>query len=96
MTKVFVTGGTGLLGADLIRKLLESGLYEVHALKRSSSSLELVEDIESRVNWLDGDILDIEGLETGIKDVSIVFHCAAMVSFNKKDKQKLLKVKLRQ
>lgn len=94
MTKVFVTGGTGLLGADLIRKLLESGLYEVHALKRSSSSLELVEDIESRVKWLDGDILDIEVLENGIKDASIVFHCAAMVSFDPRDVEQMMAVNI--
>ena len=94
MIKVFVTGGTGLLGAELIRKLLKSGLYDVTALKRTSSSLELVKDIESKINWLDGDILDVELVEEGIKGKSLVFHCAAMVSFDPRDVEQMMEVNI--
>ncbi len=46
--KVFVTGGTGFVGAHLVRLLLQQG-YIVKALVRPSSNLENLRGLEVEV-----------------------------------------------
>ncbi len=87
---VFITGANGLLGSFICRALLLAG-YEVRALKRANSNLDLVEDIKDQVEWVEGDILDLMGIEKQLECVDTVIHCAALVSYNKKDKQALYK-----
>ena len=95
---IFLTGGTGLVGAHILLKLTENG-HNVKALKRKKSSLTVIENIFSHYNkvdllqsieWIDGDLLDPFSLEKGIKDCQIVIHCAAVVSFNPKDFEKMM------
>mgnify|MGYP000567522852 CR=1 FL=1 len=100
---IFVTGATGLLGSHLLVELLKRG-KNVRALKRSSSDLSHVkaifnhffqEDSEThfdKIEWIEGDILDITSLETGIAGCDIVYHCAGLVSFRKKDFKRLMKI----
>ncbi len=96
-----VTGGTGLVGAHLLYKLTAQG-KKVKALKRKNSSTELVrkvfswyaddpEQLLSQVQWVEGDLLDIFSLETFFEKADVVYHCAAMVSFEGKDQTILLK-----
>ena len=96
---IFLTGGTGLVGAHILLKLTENG-HKVKALKRKESSLTVIENIFSHYNkvdllksieWIDGDLLDQFSLEEGIKDCQTVIHCAAIVSFNPKDFEKMMK-----
>ena len=96
---IFLTGGTGLVGAHILLKLTENG-QKVKALKRKESSLTVIENIFSHYNkvdllqsieWIDGDLLDLFSLEEGIKDCQTVIHCAAIVSFNPKDFEKMMK-----
>ena len=42
------------------------------------------------IEWIDGDLLDPFSLEKGIRDCQIVIHCAAIVSFNPKDFEKMM------
>lgn len=74
---IFVTGASGLVGAHLIKSLLEKGAL-VTALYRS-----VVPSIQGaeKVKWVKGDILDIESLENAMEGVEQVYHCAAIVSF---------------
>lgn len=94
MIKVFVTGGTGLLGADLIKTLIESGRYAVMALRRSRSDMTLLDGLESKVEWIEGDVLDLESIEKGIQHAAIVFHCAAIVSFDPRDVEQMMEVNI--
>lgn len=89
--KVFVTGATGFLGSYLTRLLLEKG-YEVSASKRSSSKMDLLQDVHSKIKWIDGDILDVSFLDKAIKGMDLVFHCAAIVSFSPKDVEKMMAI----
>jgi len=97
----FVTGGTGLVGSHLLYQLLSSG-QEVKALKRKTSDLQQVKKVFSyysengeklfrQIEWLDGDILDYYGLEKLLKGVGEVFHCAAIVSFNPKERSLMIR-----
>ncbi len=99
---IIVTGGTGLVGAQLISDLLIAG-HEVKAFKRQNSSIKLFENVlKSQTNdyeslsrnlsWVDADILDYFTLKEEVKLGDMVFHCAAMVSFDKKDREELMNI----
>ncbi|MBL7891597.1 MAG: NAD-dependent epimerase/dehydratase family protein [Bacteroidia bacterium] len=101
---VFVTGGTGLLGTHVLYELLKSG-KQVRALKRPGSDLLQVirtfsyytsapEQLFSKVQWVEGDLDDIYSLLEAMEGVDEVYHCAAIVSFDPKDVQAILKVNI--
>ncbi len=91
-TQIFVTGGTGFVGSYLLRYLLHAGYANLKALKRKESKMHLVADIANRVEWVEGDVTDYESLEQGMNGVEVVFHCAAIVSFDSRDKKWLKRV----
>ncbi|HOI47808.1 MAG TPA: NAD-dependent epimerase/dehydratase family protein [Prolixibacteraceae bacterium] len=89
---VFVTGGTGLVGSHLLLELVKGG-KQVRALRRPSSNLEQVRKLFSwyengadelfrRIEWVEGDILDLCSLEPLLRGVDLIYHCAAVVSFD--------------
>ncbi|NVN93854.1 MAG: NAD-dependent epimerase/dehydratase family protein [Bacteroidetes bacterium] len=93
---ILVTGGTGFVGAHLLYELLKNG-EKPKALKRKNSSLQLTEKIfsyytadykqvVSQIEWITGDIDDIVSLNEAMKGVTQIYHCAAEVSFESKDK----------
>jgi dihydroflavonol-4-reductase len=88
---IFVTGGTGFLGAHLLRFLIQKG-YKVRAIKRATSPMDLVADIADKIQWVEGDITDIVALEEAMEGVTHVYHCAAVVSFHPKDVQNMMKI----
>ena len=53
--RAFVTGATGFIGANLVRRLLEYG-YEVHVLIRPESKRWRIEDILSNLHLHEGDL----------------------------------------
>ncbi len=79
--KVFITGATGFLGSHLLRQLLKDEQLEVTALKRKTSSMDLVEEVQNRARWVEGDVLDYFLMEDILSEVDQVYHCAAIVSF---------------
>jgi len=94
---VFVTGGTGLVGARLIFDLLNRG-EQVKALKRPETAPEKALPYFSaytdqpgqyleRVTWVEGDLLDLDSLLTHIEPECDIYHCAAKVSFFSDDKK---------
>ena len=85
---ILVTGGTGFLGSCLLRLLIRKG-YKVRALKRSSSPMDLVEEVAGQVEWVDGDVTDIVALEDAFSGVTYVMHCAAISSFHPRDAERL-------
>jgi dihydroflavonol-4-reductase len=83
--KVFVTGGTGFVGANLIRLLLEQG-YPVRALVRRSSSLENLRGLD--VELVQGDLLDPD-LAQRMAGCQALFHVAAHYSLWQADRDLL-------
>ncbi|MEM1121877.1 MAG: NAD-dependent epimerase/dehydratase family protein [Bacteroidota bacterium] len=90
--KIFVTGGTGFVGSYLLRYLVQQGYKNIRALKRSSSKMDLVAPIQDRIEWIEGDILDLPFLEEVMIGIDQVYHCAAMISFNPQDAAKMLQI----
>ncbi len=87
--QILVTGGTGLLGSYLLRKLILDGHTRIRALKRPTSQLHLVQDIKDQIEWVECDILDVIGLEDAMQGVAQVYHCAAVVSFKSSERKKM-------
>jgi len=81
-----VTGGTGFVGSYIIKNLVEKG-HRVRAIRRSKKLPSYIsKEIFDKVEWIDGDILDIISLHDAMQDVDIVIHAAAIVSFSKHDR----------
>ena len=87
---VLITGITGLVGSFTARRFLEAG-YKVAGLKRASSELSLLQDIENQIVWHECDILDIMSLEKAMVSIDYVIHTAAIVSFAPKDRDSMFK-----
>jgi nucleoside-diphosphate-sugar epimerase len=87
---ILVTGGTGFLGSHLLRKLVNVG-EPVRALYRSKIPYQL-EDIQDKIEWVIGDILDVNALEDAMVDIDKVYHCAAVVSFHSGNHAQMMKV----
>jgi dihydroflavonol-4-reductase len=74
-TTALVTGGTGLLGTNLVRALAASG-WRVKVLARSREKLERVLDgIE--VEAVIGDMENVAGFAQALDGCDTLFHCAA-------------------
>jgi dihydroflavonol-4-reductase len=94
LTKILVTGGTGFLGAYIIKELVEKG-YAVRAIRRSASlPFFIPAHILDKVEWVNGDILDVVSLADAMEGMDAVIHSAAKVSFQPKEKKELLKVNI--
>lgn len=90
--KVLVTGGTGFLGSYILEEFIKNG-YAVRALRRTSKIPEWISPgLLQKVEWVEGDILDIISLEEAMEGVDAVVHSAALVSFVKKDKEFLYQI----
>ena len=75
--KVLITGSTGFIGANLVRRLLKVGA-EVCILTRTTSNKWRINDVLKDVNEYCVDLLDYEKLESTILDIApeIIFHTA--------------------
>jgi dihydroflavonol-4-reductase len=85
---VFITGATGFVGSHIARRYLAEG-YTVSALYRLASGYGLLADVAERINWQEGDLLDIPSLEAAIAPNCDVVHAAAVVSFFPKDRDRM-------
>jgi len=80
--KIFVSGATGFIGIQLVRRLREEG-HEVHALYRSESKAELIRHPD--VKLFKGDILDPFSLEQALEGCEEAYHTAAFAGVWAKD-----------
>lgn len=76
--KALVTGGTGFIGANLVRALLKRG-YRVRVLVRPSSDRRNLEGLE--VELAVGDLRDPGSLARALEGCSLLFHVGALYSF---------------
>ncbi len=94
-----VTGATGILGSHVMLELLLNE-QPVIACKQVNSDIRRVEklfsyyvpnaaELFSRIKWVEVDIRDIFSIEEALEGITTVYHCAGLVSFDKRDVQKL-------
>jgi dihydroflavonol-4-reductase len=99
---IAVTGATGLIGSHLTYALLKRNqsvlalsTHENNFLKIKQVFKYYNDDFEKHAHQIKFevcDILDIWQLETLFQGVDTVYHCAAIVSFSPKDKERMFKI----
>ncbi|HRG69561.1 MAG TPA: NAD-dependent epimerase/dehydratase family protein [Saprospiraceae bacterium] len=82
---VFLTGASGLLGSHILEHLLTAE-YSLKLLIRSP--IISAEDSRTVV----GDLLDPTSYEDSLNGIDTIIHCAAMVSYDSKDRKQLYKI----
>jgi dihydroflavonol-4-reductase len=87
--QILVTGGTGLLGTHLILALHKQGI-KPRALFRS----KIPEVVKDKAAWVEGDILDVVGLEEALHGIHQVYHVAGFVSFSPKHIEMMRKINI--
>jgi len=73
-TVAFVTGGTGFVGSHLVEELLRREFDEVRCLVRSDPKWLADLDVE----YVQGDLSDVETLWTALDGVTHVYHAAGI------------------
>ena len=74
--QVLVTGGTGFVGNNVVRMLLDNG-HEVRVLVRDANPQRCFDGLD--VELIEGDICDYESIVFACEGVDAVIHSAAMV-----------------
>ena len=99
---ILVTGGTGLVGAHLLLHLVENE-DSVRAIYRNRSGIEKTkslfqlyqkEDLFSKIEWIEADIIDVPSLEIAFQNITYVYHCAGFISFDPNDENVIRKVNI--
>lgn len=75
MKKIFVTGATGFVGANLVRTLLKKD-YEVHIIKRKNSDVWRIKDILPKFHLHEIDLLEKKSLARLLQTLkpNVIFH----------------------
>lgn len=100
---IFVTGGTGLVGSHLLVELTKKDVA-ITAIYRNKSKIETVKKVFDfyhkdaasqnfqKITWKKCDVLDVTLLEELMEGHKEVYHCAAIVSFKRRDFSKMIKI----
>lgn len=76
--KIFVTGGTGFVGNEVVRQLVEQG-HEVAALVRSGSEDKLKMKESDQVKIHLGDVTEPESLPQAMRGCDAVIHLVGII-----------------
>lgn len=77
--KILVTGGAGFIGSHIVDSLVHSGAQVSVFDNLSSGHLENLSEIKDDIQFVKGDILDVESLDQAMKQIDIVSHQAAQL-----------------
>ncbi len=77
MTRVAITGASGLLGSNLAAELLAAG-HHVIATRRRGTKVAHLDDLA--IEWREADLGSTDALAKAFAGAETVFHCAAAVS----------------
>jgi len=78
--KALVTGGSGFIGSNLVRALLERG-HEVRVLDNFSTGYRAnLAGVEADVELVEGELRSYERVHNAVRGVEVVFHQGALPS----------------
>jgi dihydroflavonol-4-reductase len=99
---ILVTGANGLVGSHLLLELLQNDTMQIKAMYRNEVRKNQVlqvflhyfpingQQLFDQIIWTKGDVLDVPYLDETMENIEIVYHCAALVSFQRKDFSNLM------
>lgn len=101
---ILVTGGTGLVGSHLLYHLAQKNDF-IRATYRNKSKIDTVRHVFTyytdnpsnlfdKIEWIECDITNIPQLDLAFKNITHVYHCAAMVSFDPNDYYQLRNINI--
>ncbi|MEM7658122.1 MAG: NAD-dependent epimerase/dehydratase family protein [Bacteroidota bacterium] len=77
MKRLFVTGGDGLLGSNLVRELLQRG-YELTVMVQPGRKVSTLDGLD--LETVEGDLLDKQSVSAAMKGAEGVVHIAALTN----------------
>ena len=80
MSRVAVTGASGLLGGNLAAELVAAG-HQVVAIRRAGTRTSHLDDVA--IEWHDADLGSPDNLARAFRGAACVFHCAAAVTIKR-------------
>ncbi len=87
--RCIITGATGFVGANLLRRLLNDG-HEVHAFVRAESDTGRIESLRDRLRFHTLDLADAEQTQRLVQEIEAdwIFHLAAHGAYSWQDNTK--------
>jgi nucleoside-diphosphate-sugar epimerase len=80
MSVMLVTGGAGFIGSHIVERLIGLG-HTVRVLDDfSTGRRENLETLDGRYDLIEADVRDIAAVRGAVRDVTVVFHQAALAS----------------
>jgi len=80
MVKCLVTGGAGFIGSHLVEGLLDDGNEVIVIDNLSTGNIVNIKSVLDRIEFIEGDILNLSLLNEKFQGVDFVFHVAALPS----------------
>ncbi len=75
-----VTGGAGFIGSNLVRGLMKRGKHVRVIDNLSTGNISNIKDILDKIDFIEGDIRDLDCVQEACRKVDWVFHQAAIPS----------------
>lgn len=99
---ILVSGGTGLVGSHLLYHLLKDeqsvrAIYRSEESKKKTAKVFLSYDsthLFHKIEWVKADLLDYFSLENCFEGIDLVYHAAAIVSFDRRRENQILEVNI--
>src|SRR4051794_31735125 len=77
MSRVVITGASGLLGGNLAAELVTAG-HQVAAIRRAETRIAHLDDLS--IEWHEAELGSTAALTEAFRGAACVFHCAAQVN----------------
>jgi len=84
MVSILITGSTGFIGKQLVKKLHELG-HKLKLLVRESSDITPFEELNN-IEYIIGDVRDNDSLNNAVNGVDVIYHLAAYTGIWAKNK----------
>ena len=78
--KIFVTGGAGFVGRNLVKSLIENNHNVTIFDNLSNSSEKNIQPLLDKVNFVKGDITNYDDVSSSIKGSCVVIHLASKIN----------------
>lgn len=77
---ILVTGGAGFIGSHLVETLVARGETVRVIDNLTTGHVENLASVRNQIDWVQGDIADLETIEYAARSMDVIFHEAALPS----------------